>query len=94
MHVDLLHSLVMTQADRIRQFAVDHYITPAKAEGRAEITIRAGDIHRRMGLSNALPAVCSAIGSNKFSEFARVTLRDRAGPVSYTHLTLPTTPYV
>ncbi len=81
-HVDLLDSLVMIQADRIRQFALDHYITPAKAEGRAEITARAGDIHRRMGLSNAMPAVCSAIGSNKFSELARVSLRDRNGPAN------------
>ena len=81
-HVDVLNSLVMIQADRIRQFALDHYISPARAEGRAEITVRAGDIHRRMGLSNALPAVCSAIGGRKFSELARVSLRDRTGPAN------------
>ena len=34
-NVDLLDSLFMTQADRIRRFALDHYITPARAEGRA-----------------------------------------------------------
>jgi hypothetical protein len=70
----------MSQADRIRQFALDNYIAPARAEGRAEATIRAGDVHRRMGLSSAMPAVCSAIGGHKFNELARVTLRDRTGP--------------
>lgn len=72
----------MTQADHIRQFVVDHYITPARAEGRVEITVRAGDIHRSMGLSNAMPAVCSAIGSNKFSELAHVSLLNRTGPAN------------
>lgn len=81
-HVDLLRSPLMTQADRIRQFVLDHYVTPARTAGRAEITVRAGDIHRSMGLSSAMPAVCSAVGSNKFSEFARVSLRHRSGPTN------------
>jgi hypothetical protein len=62
----------MNQANRIRQFAIDHYIAPARAAGRMEITIRAGDIHKDMGLTNAMPAVCSAIGSRKFDELAGV----------------------
>jgi hypothetical protein len=72
----------MTQADRIRQFAVDHYILPARAQGRVEITIRAGDVHRAMGLTNHYPAVCNAIGYQKFFEMARVTLIDRDGPAN------------
>jgi hypothetical protein len=63
----------MTQADRIRQFALDHLVRPARAAGRAEIIIRAGDIHSEMRLSNAMPAVCSAIGSKQFEELAHVT---------------------
>jgi hypothetical protein len=70
----------MTQADRISQFALDHYVAPARAAGRVEITIRAGDLHQAMGLSNPMPAVCSAIGSSKFNEPAQVTLVTRAGP--------------
>jgi hypothetical protein len=62
-----------TQADRVRQFISDHYIAPARQSGLAEITIRAGDIHRDMALANALPAVCSAIGGNKFAQIANVT---------------------
>ncbi len=52
----------MTQADKIRQFALDHYVVPARAGGLDVITIRAGDIHREMNLVNAMPAVCSAVG--------------------------------
>ena len=35
-----------------------------------------------MGLANALPAVCSAIGSNKFEELAGVTSINRSGPAN------------
>jgi hypothetical protein len=61
----------MTQADRIRKFVLDHYVSPARAEGRAEIAIRTGDVHQAMSLANAMPNVCSAIGSAKFEDQAR-----------------------
>lgn len=72
----------MTQADRIRKFVLDHYVSPARTDGRAEIIIRAGDVHQAMGLRNAMPAVCSAIGSNKFDEIANVTRGTRTGPAN------------
>src|ERR1700722_5971229 len=72
----------MTQADHIGQFALDQYVPPARAEGRRMITIRAGDIHRDMKLANAMPAVCSAIGSNKFEQVAQVTPINRTGPAN------------
>ncbi len=72
----------MTQAERIRQFALDHYVAPARAEGLHVITIRAGDVHREMNLANAMPAVCSAIGSNKFERLAHVTPINRTGPAN------------
>src|SRR6266436_6338901 len=86
----------MTQADRIRQFTLDHYVARARAEGRSEITIRAGDVHQAMGLANAMPAVCSAIGSNKFLELARATLVKWIGPANganvYLHFSLTAGP--
>lgn len=72
----------MTQADRIRQFALDRYIAPARAAGLAEIIIRAGDVHKEMGLVSAMPAVCSAIGSSKFDELAVVTRTGLTGPAN------------
>src|SRR5260370_30099690 len=95
--------LGMREADRIRQFALDHYVALARAEGRSEITIRAGDVHQAMGLANAMPAVCSAIGSSKFEELARVTPINRTGPAnganvyfkfSVTGATLPSPPTI
>lgn len=70
----------MTQADKIRQFALKHYIAAARSEGRTEITVRAGDIHKRMALHNAMPAVCSALGGSKLRNLATVALHDRTGP--------------
>jgi hypothetical protein len=72
----------MTQADKIRQFALDHYAVPARASGLGVITIRAGDIHRDMNLANAMPAVCSAIGSNKFEQLGQVRSINRTGPAN------------
>lgn len=72
----------MIQANRIRKFVRDHYIAPARAVGHCEITIRAGDVHREMSLTNAMPAVCSAIGSSKFDEFAGVTRTALTGPAN------------
>jgi hypothetical protein len=70
----------MTQADRIRQFVVEHYIEPARAAGYSETTARAGDVHQSMGLSNAMPTVCSALGGRKLQNLAGVGLCDRVGP--------------
>jgi 5-methylcytosine-specific restriction protein B len=69
-----------TQADRIRHFVLDHYITPARGKGHSTVTIRAGDVHREMCLANAMPAVCGAIGTKKFEEFAGVSAIERTGP--------------
>jgi hypothetical protein len=74
--------VAMSQANRIRQFTVDRYIAPAIAAGRDEITIRAGDVHREMGLTNAMPAVCSALGSRKFDVCANITRSALVGPTN------------
>jgi Family of unknown function (DUF6884) len=70
----------MSNADQIRKFVVNRYVSPAKAEGRVIITVRTGDVHKAMSLSNAMSNVCSAIGSTKFEQLAGVTQTKRAGP--------------
>ncbi|WP_245415086.1 AAA family ATPase [Aureimonas flava] len=59
-------------ADRIRLCALNYYIEPARENGAAEVSIRAGTLGREMGLDNAHPAICSALGGAKFQESARV----------------------
>jgi hypothetical protein len=69
-----------SHTDRIRQFALEQYVHPALLDGRGQITIKAGDVHRQMGLTNALPAVCNALGGKRFAEIANVSLVNRTGP--------------
>ncbi len=74
----------MSQADDIRRIVRSNYIEPAKARGDQTVTVRAGDVHQAMGLSNALPAVCSAIGNDKFLAEAGVSQMGREGPLNST----------
>lgn len=70
----------MSNADEIRRFVLDKYVAPARQRGVAELTVRAGEVHRGMGLSNAMPAVCSALDGRKFAQMAGVSLIERRGP--------------
>ncbi|WP_292531565.1 DUF6884 domain-containing protein [Mesorhizobium sp.] len=70
----------MSQADRIRNFVIEAYLEPSRKRGLDQIELRAGDIHRAMELKNAMPAVCSAIGSTKFEVQAGVKTIARTGP--------------
>jgi hypothetical protein len=72
----------MRQADRIRAFAIERYIAPARLAGHSRVVIRAGNVHRDLGLVNAMPAICSAIGSKLFCTEAGVMLLDRQGPAN------------
>ena len=74
----------MSQADDIRRFVRVNLIEPARARGDTSVSIRAGDVHADMGLSNAVPAVCSAIGSDKFLAEAAVSHIAREGPQNST----------
>jgi len=71
----------MTLADRIRQFALSNYITPARSRGETVVSIRAGDIHSQMGLSSRHPAVCSALGSNIFENMCGIERISLEGPI-------------
>ncbi|MFZ2996981.1 AAA family ATPase [Sphingobium sp.] len=71
-----------SQADRIRRFALDTVIAPARTRGDFEVELITGDIHRAMQLDNAMPAVCSALGGNKFESLAGVKIIDRQGPAN------------
>ncbi len=70
----------MIQADRIRQHALTRHVEPARRAGQDTVTITAGDASREMGLDNRVPAVCSALGSQKFQDCAGVQLLERRGP--------------
>lgn len=71
-----------SQADRIRRFALDTVVVPARQRGDAEVELVTGEIHRAMGLENAMPAVCSALGGERFERQASVRIVDRQGPAN------------
>jgi hypothetical protein len=77
----------MTQADEIRDFVVDNFTEPARLRGDTRLTIRAGDVHTAMKLENAMPAVCSAIGSAKFWARANIRQIGREGPANGSSVT-------
>lgn len=69
-------------ADDIREFVFAKYIKPARQSGVSEVRVRAGDIHKEMGLSQRLPAVCAAIGAQKFEKQYGILLVNREGPAN------------
>lgn len=71
---EVWNSFTKSQADEIREFVIENFVKPARAKDDQTISLRAGDIHKSMGLSNRMPAVCSAVRSQKFAEQAKVTL--------------------
>lgn len=68
------------QADAIRQYAMDNHVLPWRESKADELTIRAGDLEREMGLRNATPNVCSALEGRKFLALANLALVRRDGP--------------
>jgi len=70
----------MILADRIRKYVLDTRIMPARMRGDTTVRVAAGEIHAEMGLVNRMPAVCGALGADKFLDYADVLLTKRSGP--------------
>lgn len=70
----------MKLSDRISQYTVDCWFVPAWREQKPSVDVRAGDVHKGMGLHNRVPAVCSVLGSQRFQQLTRATLAGRGGP--------------
>lgn len=68
--------------DIITQYAIDHYIKPARARGDYVVGIMSGDIHKALNMKNALPTVCSKLGSNVFQKEAKVKRIALEGPTN------------
>ena len=68
----------MTQADKIREFVKKNYIEPARKEGKKQITIKAGDVDRKMKL-NRVPNVNNVLGGKKLQEECNIKLIAKGG---------------
>jgi 5-methylcytosine-specific restriction protein B len=69
-----------SQADRIRRYVLDNYITPARAEGQPTVTITVGPLNNEMGLQMAWPNICQALEGRLFLELANVPRPTAEGP--------------
>lgn len=63
---------LMEGADRIRLCALNYFIEPAREKAAREVSIRAGDLAAAMGLKDAFPNICQALGGEKFQTLAQV----------------------
>lgn len=67
-------------ADRIREYVRINYVEPAKRAGTTEVTVRAGDVHRQMGLQDQVPVVCDALDTDIFRDRNGLEVVRREGP--------------
>ncbi len=72
----------MSLADAVRAHCGTKIVEPARAAGRTEVEIRAGDVHGDLGYKNRLPLVCSALGAAIFEERYRVRRTAVEGPLN------------
>jgi hypothetical protein len=73
----------MKQADKIRAYARETYVAPAKRQQEKRFSIRTGDVVRDMKLvAGRVPAVCSALKTRAFLEGNALRLISHTGPGS------------
>lgn len=70
----------ISDANRVREFAIEKYIRPARARHDKTVQIIAGEVHKGVGLTNRVPLVCQALQSRKFLEQNRLVLIKAEGP--------------
>ncbi|MCC1494939.1 AAA family ATPase [Cognatishimia sp. F0-27] len=71
---------LLRDADRIRSCAFNYFIEPARERRALEVSIRAGDLAAAMGLKDAFPNICQALGGAKFQKLAQVPPPTSTGP--------------
>jgi hypothetical protein len=70
------------ETDRVREYARQHYIEPARRRGEMKVKIVAGDVHRALRLTNRVPLVVSALGSREFLRKNHLHIENKEGPPS------------
>lgn len=69
-----------SQADEIRDYVLEHYISPARERGDTSVTVVVGPLNNEMGLNMAWPNICQALEGRKFQELADVSAPLAEGP--------------
>lgn len=66
-------------ADRIRQYVLEHYIEPAREDGRDHVEVLVRDVNKALGLNEAWPNICQALAGRKFRDMAQIPAPERIG---------------
>lgn len=66
-------------ADRIRQYVLEHYIEPAREEGRDHVDVLVRDVNEALGLKEAWPNICQALAGRMFQDMAQLSEPERIG---------------
>jgi hypothetical protein len=78
-------------AQVIRQYIRSQYLEPARKRRETLVSVRAGDIHRELGLRNRVPNVCQVMESRLLEKEAGVKISSKQGPPSGRGTTLTIT---
>jgi 5-methylcytosine-specific restriction protein B len=66
-------------ADRIRQYVLEHYIEPARENDAETVDVLVRNVNEALGLNQAWPNICQSITSSKFLEVADVEAPEQLG---------------
>lgn len=66
-------------ADRIRQYVLEHYIEPAREEGHDHVEVLVRDVNEALGLKEAWPNICQALAGRMFQDMAQLPEPERIG---------------
>jgi len=80
-----------SNARAIREYIRKRYMDPARLRHETLVTLRAGDIHRELGLRNRVPNVCQVMESKLLEKEAGVKVSSKQGPPSGRGTTLTVT---
>jgi len=72
----------MRDADRVREYAKEKYVLPARQQKQRRFSIRVGDVVRELKMNRAVPAVCSALKTGEFRHDNDLQLIETSGPKS------------
>ncbi|MGD9918266.1 MAG: AAA family ATPase [Paenirhodobacter sp.] len=66
-------------ADRIRQYVLEHYIEPGREEGNTHVDVSVRDVNAALDLNQAWPNICQALAGKKFQELAEIASPEQIG---------------
>lgn len=66
-------------ADRIRQYVLEHFIEPAREEDRPQVDVLVRDVNTALGLKEAWPNICQALAGKIFQDMACISAPERIG---------------